>query len=300
MNIAVIIPLYNQSKYWDRIVSGLKKQSLRPSVVYVVIDRPQDDKGPLKPSGEPEYPEWDAVSHVNKINASTPELNFEILTIHEPPTNISRSHNGSVFLAGQARNIGVERALKNGIELFVFIDGDCIPQPDLVASHANKCSHNVPVLSNGRRREAKYRGRDQRETVAQLAHLEMFRPEGYLINSSDLLKQCLVVWSCNMAMNLRAVTLIRKLNERYYGRSELFNSNFLGAWGGEDSFLGIQAWVARIFITMIGEKGSGVEHIDHKRPDDKYTIDHKKHFTSEVDVFSKKVAVRPLGIEFFC
>lgn len=300
MKIALIIPIYNQSKYWERIVSGIKKQSTKPSVVYVVIDRPNDDKGPLSSSGEPEMPNWDAVAHIHAINEKSPEIQFEILTIQDVPANLTRSNSDHIFLAGQARNIGVERALKCGMDIFVFIDGDCIPQPDLITSHVKKCEiSTLPILSNGRRREMKYRWRDQRETIPQLTHLDMFRIDGYLINSSDMLKQCLIVWSCNMALNLKAVLLIRKLNARYYNRSELFNSNFLGAWGGEDSFLGVQAWVARIFITMIGEKGSGVEHIDHPRVADKYTIDHKSFFTNEMDTFTKKVSINPLSVDFF-
>lgn len=296
---ALVIPLYKQSKYCNKMLTGLQKQTVKPDIIYLVVDRPEDDKGPLSGSGEPEYDDWDAIYQIQSEIDKFPELNVEILAIHHPPKDIQRKSEGPLFLAGMARNVGLEAALRRGCHTVIFIDGDCIPEPDLVKSHLNKCNTYLPTLTVGRRREQQYRWQDRRESISSLAGLQMFRSEGLLIGNTELFRDCLVVWSCNFAVNLPAIKLIKKFNSIYYNRSEFFNSNFLGAWGGEDSFLGIEAWFCRIFVTTIGERRSGVQHINHPRPPETHTIKHKEFFDSQVDKLKKKVRLKPLGLDFF-
>lgn len=299
MKSCVIIPLYNQSKYWNKLLLGLSRQSVSPDVVYVVVDRPKDDKGPLNGSGDPIYEDWDCIKEIERENAKFPTLNIQIRSFSNPPSNVKRNSDGNLFLAGMARNVGLESAIRDKCDIFIFIDGDCVPETDLVRSHINKCIHDIPVLSVGRRKEQQYRWMDQRETTASISYLNLFRRDGIIINSNDLIKNCLIVWSCNIALNIPAVNLIKKFNIRYYERDELFHSAFLGAWGGEDSFLGVQAWACRIFITTVGEPRSGVHHINHPRPLNTHNIDHKDFFIKQCDDMKKKMKIRPLDINFF-
>lgn len=58
--------------------------------------------------------------------------------------------DGSALPLARARNLGAERALRRGADLLVFLDVDCIPDPDLVARYAD--AHRVtdrPALLAG-------------------------------------------------------------------------------------------------------------------------------------------------------
>jgi hypothetical protein len=283
MKIALIIPLYKQSQYWNKILESISKQTILPDNIYVVIDRPQDDNNCF------EY-----IKHCNDKYS----LNIHILSINNIPKNIQRK-NDVIFLAGMARNIGLERAIYDGCDQFIFTDGDCILEKNLIASHINKLNKLYPVCSNGKRLEQSYKWRDRREVVPELTHLQLFHKKGTIINDTNLLKNCLVVWSCNLGLNLIAVNLIKKFNSIYYNRCELFNSDFLGAWGGEDSFLGICLYYCRIFIVTIGDNLSGVKHIDHPRPTSKYSIEHKTFFNDMCDKLRDKYRINQLRLDFF-
>lgn len=300
MKTAVIVPLHNQSKYWNKILIGLQRQSVKPDLVIAVVDRPDCDKGPLVGSGEPENATWDALTHISTQNSEFPDLNITIEVIYSVPAQLPRTADGKIFLAGMARNVGLEAAIRQGCTNFIFIDGDCVPESDLVKAHNAKLGKNLPILTVGRRRERQYRFQDRRESVAALAHLQLFRDKGTVINEhGNLIKDCMVVWSCNIGINLYAVNLIKKLNYRYFQRKELFSSDFLGAWGGEDSYLGIQAVYCRIFITTIGDRLSGVHHIDHPRPTETHSIEHKEYFTKQCNRLRDKVRLNPLDLDFF-
>ena len=282
MKSCLIIPVHNQVKYLRNILEGVSKQSILPDITYVMLDRPSDDEYNM------------AIEVANLF-----DFNISVHRIDNIPTYIPRKSNNGIFLAGYIRNQGVSLALDANCDIFIFIDGDCVPQKDLISSHINKCSKSIPVMSIGRRRESKYGWKDQRETSPNLTHLNLFNTSGCIINNAELLKNCLVIWSCNLAVNKHALGLIYKFNNKYYGISELFNSIFLGEWGGEDSFLGITAWYCKLFITTIGEMSSGVEHIDHPRPDSKYTINHKAYFDEQLENIRKKTTLNPMDLEFY-
>ena len=285
MKIALIIPLHDQTIYWEKILRGIQTQTRLPDCVYAVVDRPNLDRIP------------DCVSIIKKAN-STISVPINVITVDSVPLNTKR-HADKGFLAGYIRNIGLQEAIKDGYDCFVFIDGDCIPQKELIRSHELLCSYDVPLMSIGRRRESKYRGLDSREHQPNLTHLNIFGRNGTLINNPDLIKQCLVVWSCNIGINMKAVSIIQRFNKKYYDRYELFNSEFNGAWGGEDSFLGITAWYCRIFMHTMGEAKSGVEHIDHPRPETIYTINHKQFFEEQCNIIKKKIAITPMSLDIF-
>jgi len=282
MKTCLIIPIHKQSNNCRKIFDGILGQSIRPDFIYLIIDRATHDE-------------------FNQINDLTSmyDLNFKIIRIDIIPDFIPRKSDLPVFMAGYIRNIGIEHALKDDCEIFIFIDGDCVPQKDLVKYHIQQCDRKIPVISVGRRRESKYGWKDQREVDANLMHLNLFGNNGIVINNPELLKQSLVLWSCNVSINKSAIDLLYRFNLKYYARVEIFNSLFLGEWGGEDSFLGVTAWHCRIFISTIGALSTGIEHIDHPRPVDKYTINHKEYFDNQVDNLRKKVMVNPLPLDFF-
>lgn len=295
MNIGLIIPLYNQSSYWFNILTAISKQTITPDCVYVVLDRPEVDKGKVEGSGS--VPDFNAIDYINETNAKFPDINIKVLSF-TVPTKTKRT-DSPTFFAGYARNIGVRAAIEDGCDLFVFIDGDCIPQRKLIESHVVNCSNKLPVLSVGRRLESQYRWLDQREVDSNLVHLNLFPPSGTLINNVELIRKCLVVWSCNIALNRSAINRILKFNQIYYKKSELFSSEFDGEWGGEDSFLGVQAWYCRLYINTTGLKNGGVTHTQHPRPKSTHNINHKDYFDKQVELLRKKVAITPLKLSFF-
>lgn len=290
MKTALIIPLYKQGKNWASILKGIESQTKIPDRVYVLLDRPELDE--IK----------DLEDYLSVINVQSPIVNnIYVSRVLDRPSYIGNPGNPEdpLFLTGHIRNIGVELAMEDGCEIFIFIDGDCIPQKTLVESHCKKCELKVPVLSVGRRRESIYNWSDKREVDSSLMHLNLFREKGVIINNDALLHQSLIVWSCNIAMNYKAINMLFKFNELYYKRKEVFSSEFLGKWGGEDAFLGIQCNYCRVFITTIGEKSSGVEHIDHPRPKSTHNIEHMYFFKEKCEKLRKKVTIFPLTLDFF-
>jgi len=283
--VALIIPFYCQTKNLGKVLAGLEKQTTKPDTIFIVVDRPEDD---------PEY------GNTFQSIVDKSALNINVIKSTNPKHIGNRPDEGkTLFLAPHVRNQGIDKALKSGHDAFIFIDGDCVPQPTLIESHLKKLSSNVPVMSIGRRREKQYRWMDRREFESNLCHLEIFREHGMIVNNPELLKNSLIVWSCNVGMNAKAVKLLRNFNKKYYSRYEVFCSEFNGKWGGEDGFLGIEAWHCRIFITTLGERGSGIEHIDHPRPSDVYSISHKEFFDKEMSALRTKVQISPLDLNFF-
>lgn len=281
--LALLVPVYKQAKNWELILKGISSNSNIPSKIYALLDRATDD----------DY------SYIKSVSDSS-SLNIEVIRCPSPPTHlVKREIVGEPFYVGYIRNFGIDIAVNDGYSQFLFIDGDCIPQSGLFQSHFNKLDADIPVLSVGRRREKKYRWKDQREVTPEFTHLDIFRKHGLLINNPELITNCIIVWSCNIGMNLKFVQLLKKFNEAYYSRAEVFCSEFLGAWGGEDGFLGVQAWYIRAYITTIGEPAGGVQHIDHPRPADKYTVDHKVFFQDELKRLRVKTKLHPLDINFF-
>jgi len=281
--LALLVPIYKQAKHWELILKGIESNPSTPGKVYALMDRATDEEYEL----------------VKQLSDSS-EINIEVIRCPVPPHYlVNRKSSGDPFYVGYIRNYGLDRAIAEGFEQFIFIDGDCIPQSGLFISHSNKLSADLPVLSIGRRREQKFRWKDQREISPEFTHLDIFRTEGMLINNPELITSCVIVWSCNIGLNLTLVKLLKKFNNKYYSREEVFSSEFLGEWGGEDGFLGIQSWYVRAFITTVGEVKCGVQHIDHPRPKDKYTINHKDYFQEQVKRLRVKTKLHPLDIEFF-
>ena len=271
MMIDVVIPIHNQTGNIDKILTGLKQQTLKPNAVHLIMDR-------TEPVPDSQFANCE----------------FEVTQTSFYPGESQKRHEG--FHAGSARNVGIDISLERGVDVIVMIDGDCVPQSRLIEGHALMCGRSIPVLSCGRRREKKYGWKDQREMMSDLTNAGFFSRE-IIINDPELLRKCLVVWSCNIAMNVKAVVRTKEFNRKYYGVPEVFSSAFDGGWGGEDSFLGIEAWMSRTFIAV--NHIASVEHIDHPRIPDDIAIKHKKLFESMLDDIRKKSFAIPLGLDFF-
>jgi len=289
METALIIPIYKQYQYWIRMMSGIEKQTHLPENVYVMLDRPTDE-------------EYNNIKDL--CNSAGLRNSYKVINMNETPEFVGRPNNlpdFDLFLTGYNRNTAINMAIEDGCEIFVMIDGDCIPEKDLIKSHHDVNSINVPSITCGRRKEMSYNWVDQRERDPKLNGLHLFnKGDGFLIQNKRLLELSTIVWTCNVGMNLKAVKLVKKLNRRFYGRDEVFCSEFLGTWGGEDSFLGIQADMCNIFISMLNGKNAGVRHMHHIRPSDKYNEkSFMFHLKNHIALLNEMQLNNPLTMEFF-
>jgi len=289
MKTALIIPIYNQSKYFLRLVSAIESMSELPDIVYPTLDR----------NSREDYKIIKRICENKNLKCQ-----YKILDLTNIPEYIGKPTNNpgqDLFLTGDRRNQAIDIAIQDGCEIFVFIDGDCIPEKDLIKAHNRVNSRGKSNLSVGRRREEKHNWDDQRETEPKLKALRLFsKANEIVIHNPELLYTATIVWSCNVSLNISAVKLLKNLNKIYYGKSEVFNSEFLGAWGGEDCFLGIQAYMCRIFITMINDEFSGVRHIEHPRPLNKYhAIAWTEHLAEQIELLNLMQSNKPLDLSFF-
>jgi hypothetical protein len=289
MKTALLIPVYEQKKYWLRMLSAIEKLSVRPDCVYVLMDRPKR-------------------SDFNYIQDKCSSLDlkntYKVYNLKDVPEFVGRPNNlpeQELFLTGYRRNQGLEFAIADGCDSFVFIDGDCIPQVDLIKAHNDANYRGVPNLSVGRRREEKHNWKDQREVDPNVKSFGLFsRTPRHVINSQYLLTSSSIVWTCNSSLNIQAVNRIKRFNSIYYNRSEVFCSEFLGTWGGEDGFLGIQASLCNIAITMLNEKKGGIVHIDHPRPVNKYAPEAFGIYLKEhIQLLDLMIKNKPLDLDFF-
>lgn len=279
-NNSIVIVLHKQTQNICKILKSLDVQTHQVFIAYLVFDRASDD--PLFNKDQLEL-EISSLNLKFKTNIITPDA----------PTLTKRS--SSNFFAGYCRNVGIDAAINDGADIVTMIDGDCLPQQNLLLNHTEQCKYKIPILSCGKRREHKYGWKDRRECDSGIINYGLFR-KNTIINDSELLKQCIIVWSCNIAINIDAINRIKKFNEMYYGRSEVFCSDFNGEWGGEDSFLGIQAWICRVIITTT--PGSAIEHIDHP-PHYSNALDHKTFFDNMVSDIRTKTFMKPVLLDFF-
>jgi hypothetical protein len=177
-----------------------------------------------------------------------------------------------------------------------MIDGDCIPQRDLVKGHVEACKLDIPVLSCGRRREKAIKWRDRRETMPH-THNAGFFIKDLIINDVSFITNHLVVWSCNIAMNRSALKRIYNFNLKYYGFNGIFHPAFDGKWGREDSFLGVEAWFTRIFILV--NSTASIEHIDHRKQSMLVEVEKNKFFDEMLNDIRLKTSLSPLNLKFF-
>ena len=254
MNLLLAIPARGQNKYLAEMKAAIHAMSVKPCHVLYMADRPTS-----KESVE-----------ARSIIGDDPLI--EYYPIYQKPDYVGRpkmTYGVEWFLTGHVRNCAVDYILKHGdIDAVVFIDGDCIPEPDLIKSHMAVLDCAEPKVSVGKRKEVMYNWQDQRDTAesscgifhdvpTEVLHEAMFVDSG-------------VVWTCNFGMNVSALGYLRQLNATLYGREETFSSEFLGTWGGEDGFIGLECYYTGVPVVALENGNNGIRHKYHLRNDDKY------------------------------
>ena len=280
--------MHKQAQYWLRMQTALESLSVLPEIIYLMMDRPSRKEV------------LDVKTLISKPNLKN---KYVLCDVQDIPAYVGRPNHTpeqSLFLTGDRRNMAIEYAIAEGCDSFVFIDGDCVPQEDLIKSHQKLHDSNLAIMSIGRRREEKHGWKDQRELSESLKQFSMFKTATQVIASDYLMTSSAIAWSCNMGLNLKAVNRLKALNKKYYAREDVFHVNFLGTWGGEDGFIGMQAYVSKICIVMLGDMKSGIKHIEHDRPETKYAGEaFFKYLETQIQLFKMMLDNNQLPIEFF-
>ena len=254
MRILLAIPNKEQVKYLLQMVEHIEAMSIKPDKVLYLQDRPSAQE----------------MVDCRKILSGNSLI--EQVVVRDQPVHMGHpqmTYGEYHFMTGHVREIAIEYMLKNGYDAIVFIDGDCLPEPDLIKDHRFiLCSAGGATVTVGQRKEFMHDWVDQR--VASDSKMQIFYDtpcqvtnEGYFVDSG-------VVWTCNFGMNADAVKHLRNLNKLLYDRNETFHSDFLGTWGGEDGFIGMECFYTGIPVIALPKGHNGIKHQYHDRHSAKY------------------------------
>ena len=251
--ILVAIPAKSQEQYLDEMIAAIDAMSVKPDKVLYMQDRPTGQE---------------RVAALRKLK-NHPVI--EPFPISDRPPYVGRPQmvlGVPQFMTGYVRERAIAYMMANGYDQILFFDGDCIPEPDLVKDHVACLSCSSPAVTVGMRKESMYGWTDQRTTETSHAHIFFGQPtpvtEEYMFVDSG------VVWTCNFGMNRAAIDILIDTNKKIYGRAEVFPSDFLGTWGGEDGFVGLECFYRGIDVVALPIGNNGIRHKCHPRPERKY------------------------------
>lgn len=233
--LAVVVLFSEQFKNVNRVMSALLKQSADfDKCLAVVAPGPEADK----------------TAQVVK------NYGFQAIVA---------DHGVTGFNAGANRDAGIDHILTNyGKCDFVFLDGDCIPSPGLVAHHKSVLSLKFPIMTAGARRNlsepvngVSTRSEDLRMVHPMLSR-SVFCEIDRVIAHSKPIRAHGTVWSCNLGMNHSMVQALRTTQ----CLNRCFHPVFDTKYGGEDTLAGLVAFISGAVVTLTPER-SWVEHIWH-------------------------------------
>lgn len=210
----VIIPSHNQSKHIYDIISGYENQTIIPDLILFVFDRCSDDS-------------------IDLIKCIKSNLRIEYI----------EKFDGNNFSAGMTRDYGIDYVQKNypEYEMIVFTDGDCIPSKRLVEIHLENIRQTKKcVVSCGARNKQNESGefeQDERLDKKWINGFSFGEKNSRLIVNNFLTLNNIFTYSCNFAFNKNAIELCQNINMKLSGCKRVFNKEFDGSWGGEDSFI---------------------------------------------------------------
>lgn len=255
MRTLLVIPSKNQERYAPAMSESIKSLSVKPDKVLVMLDRP-------------------ALKEMNLTKKAYQDNSIvEVRVVRNIPVGIGRpqmNYGVPYFCAGHMRNLAVSYALEENYDSVIFIDGDCYPEKDLIKAHnALLDTKEERVITIGRRCEGKHAWHDQRE-VSKEHPVPIFNKPNTPITNELFFVDSGVVWTCNMGINRHALRHMVELNEKLYGRRELCSSDFCGTWGGEDGFIGMEAFYTGVTLLPVCDADAGIRHVEHERPLDKY------------------------------
>ena len=236
----VIIPSHNQSKHINQIIENYEKQTLLPDLLLFVLDRCEDDS-----------------EEVIKSTVCKLRIGYVIKEV------------GKNFSAGLTRDVGIDYIQKHypEYEMIIFTDGDCIPSKRLIELHyENICQSKNSIVSCGARNKQKVSGEweeDERLSPLWINEFSFGDRNSRLIISNALTLDNIFTYSCNFAFNKNAIELCQNINSNLSNSKRVFNPEFDGSWGGEDSFISHCLYRTGNYILMTN-KECYVDHFWHE------------------------------------
>lgn len=208
LSAAVVIPVYNRPDLLARTLAGLER-STRPVPVIVADDGSEADIAAV-------------------VDASPLDV-----------TLVSQVHDGNG--AARARNLGAEAA--GDVDLVVFVDADCVPHPDLVATHLAWQAAGPDVISIGRRIHVRIA--DVAPADISAGHLDLTERQAESFSGRPDFRRVLERRTGGLTTGDEAfrtfvssnVAVPRDLFRRVGGFADRFPH-----WGSEDTELGWRLW----------------------------------------------------------
>ncbi|MCP3997016.1 MAG: glycosyltransferase [bacterium] len=229
--VAVVIPVYNRIDLLANTLAGLVAQTYEQVEVIVADDGSEEDTS-------------------KALAAVAGQLDV---------TLVRQEHRG--YGAGRARNLG---AAHSDADVLVFIDADCIPDPDLVKRHAqwHRRSDNLVVI--GSRHHLDTSGIDRAALVAGDAGLREQIASSSVADESfvpDDFRR--VFYRRTAGLRLGDEAFRSLVSSNFSIRREQFNAvggfaEDFGRWGGEDTELGWRLFNAGLFF--VPENDAAIYH----------------------------------------
>lgn len=229
---SVITLIHNQAKNLPIVLRAYEEQSVQPSEYIFVLDRCSDESEEI-------------LLRFSKNN----------------PAKIVKNENGSNFLAGYCRDLGL--SVTEGDVL--FLDGDCVPGKDVFNQASLTMSSEEPLISIIKRINQKEDGDgydpDARESTPWYKGW-IFNEPTTIVKHKELSRIRMLTWSCSFSLNRLAIDKIKEINKELGFGDRLFPAIFDGKWGGEDDHIGHVAMFADMKIIAISSEYY-VTHIWH-------------------------------------
>lgn len=238
MNI-VIIPSHNQGKHIPKILQAYENQSIKPDLILFVLDRCVDNS-------------------LENLQNTDCKMKIEWII----------KDFGENFSAGMTRDFGIDYIQKTYPEyrMIIFTDGDCIPSERLVELHLENINQSKnSIVSCGARNKQKENlewEKDERLDERWINEFSFTDKNSRLIVANFLTLDNIFTYSCNFAFNKNAIELCQEINSKLSNSKRVFNPEFDGSWGGEDSFISHCLYRTGNYILMTN-KECFVNHFYH-------------------------------------
>ena len=252
MNFNTITLIHNQEKNLAQLLDSYSSQSMKPNNFIFVLDRCTDNSE-------------------NMINDFSNKYN----------TTIIKNEYGLDFMAGYCRDLAYSKF--NNLPI-IFLDGDCIPSPDLFHQFALEFERNKHGILIGSRMLEELSGEqmnDKRYIVPWLKGKIFNMNDNTNISNMFFAKAGMLTWSCCLGITPSAANIISNINEKITGNRRIFSSSFDGRYGGEDDIVGLIAMFYNIQISSIATK----HHVLHKWHESRK----KEEFQDRINIEYEKI-----------
>jgi glycosyltransferase involved in cell wall biosynthesis len=278
-DVSLLVPAHNHARHIAIALHAIRESEVIPGEVVIVDDRSSDDLEGV-------------------LNSFSKYFEF----------NYQKKQTGEGFDAGAVRSLAFEQSKG---EIVVFIDGDCIPVGNIIKHYVD--SHNMfptqQVAVVGPRISIQPKELSQAciekyiDVIdwsvldSRYKQYQIFDPQNEFerLGYNDIVtRPCL--WTCNLSLRRgscnRAIELSAKAKGVEPAEARLFDEDFSGHWGWEDSYLGIcLLYTGTVVVT---NKRAVVYHVDHHS---NYSHRNDALFYRKLERINQYLGVAYLGIE---